>query len=150
MVADKQPDQRSYQWALRVVGRYLDSEPTNNVSITETNDGFTVRAYSTSIQADERVKHFQWDRLEDLDQYYRYANRGMGGKPPKVAAPHFPCGHQAALRKLGALLDEEHASGLSVDEVENGLDVSYSHPREDDAQGVEKRQHVYTADDLCS
>ncbi|MGH2442711.1 MAG: hypothetical protein ACRDFX_06070, partial [Chloroflexota bacterium] len=131
MVAERQEDHRSYQRALRVVGRYLDSEPSYHLSVTETADGLAVRAHSNPNGTDERVKHFEWDRLEDMDQFYSAANRGLGSKAPKVLWEQFPCGHQTALRKLGAILDSEGASDLSINEAAGGLDVSFLTPASD-------------------
>lgn len=148
MVAERQEAQKSYQRALRVIGRYLDSEPAYHVSVSEVADGFTVRSHSTQRGSDEVVKHFPWDRLDDLDKYYSGA-RGLGRRPSRYQAidRNFPCGHEAALRKLGSILDEASASSLSIDEVPNGLDVSYMHPRQ--GRGTEKFQKVYAPDELC-
>lgn len=152
MGADKQEDQKSYQRALRVVGRYLDSEPSYNVSISETADGFAVRSHSTSRRAEERVMHFEWDRLGDLDTFYA-AGRGFGENPKRKRHQNlwenFPCGHERALRTLGSLLDSEDASSLSLDEVENGLDVSYMRPGQN-ATVPEKVQRVYPPEELCA
>lgn len=149
MVADQQEEEKSYQRALRVVGRYLDSEPAFNVSISEISDGFTVRSHSTPRRADERVLHFEWDRLESLDQFYS-GGRGVARRRHRHQDlwEHFPCGHEAALRKLGSILDAEGATSLSVDEVEGGLDVSYLAPAAGGGQ-MEKQQKTFGPDELC-
>lgn len=140
-----QATQKNYSVALRVVGRYLDGEPSYHVSIAETGDGLTVRSHATPRRADERVKHFPWNMIEDMDKYYGAAARGLGPKERRLQWA-FPCTHEQALRTLGALLDSEGASSLSVDETHDGLDVSYLHP----AGGQqEKQQKLFGPDELC-
>jgi hypothetical protein len=145
MVAEQQT-QKSYSVALRVVGRYLDGEPSYHVSIAETNDGLTVRSHATPRRADERVKHFPWATIDDMDTYYRTAARGIGARARRLQWT-FPCTHEQALRTLGALLDSESASSLSVDETHDGLEVSYLRPGSGDHQ--EKQQKLFGPEELC-
>jgi hypothetical protein len=146
MVAEQQAPQKSYSVALRVVGRDLDGEPSYHLSITETGDGLTVRSHATPRRADERVKHFAWDTIEDMDRYYGAAARGLGPKERRLQWA-FPCTHEQALRTLGALLDSETASNLSVDETAEGLDVSYLRPGA--GAQTEKQQRLFGPEDLC-
>ncbi len=148
MVAEHQEAQRSYQRALRVIGRYIDNDQAVNVSIAEVQDGFTVRSHPTRKRSDEVVRHFEWDRLGDLDLFYS-GGRGVGRRASRRTndAGKFPCGHEAALRKLGSILDEEDANSLSIDEASDGLDVSYMRSS---AGGQEKAQKVFTPAELCS
>ena len=145
MVAEQQATQKSYSVALRVVGRYLDSEPSYHISIAETTDGLTVRAHDTPRRADERVKEFAWATIDDMDKYYSAAARGQGAKKRRLQWA-FPCTHEQALRTLGALLDSEGAGSLSVDETPDGLDVSYL--RSEDSK-QEKQQKLFGPDELC-
>jgi hypothetical protein len=146
MVAEQQATQKNYSVALRVVGRYLDGDPSYHVSIAETSDGLTVRAHATPRRADERVKHFAWATIDDMDKYYSAAARGLGAKQRRLQWA-FPCTHEQALRTLGALLDGESASSLSVDETPAGLDVSYLRPGAGGQQ--EKRQQLFGPEELC-
>jgi hypothetical protein len=146
MVAEQQAPQKSYSVALRVVGRYLDGEPSYHLSITETGDGLSVRSHATPRRADERIKHFAWDTIDDMDRYYSAAARGLGAKERRLQWA-FPCTHEQALRTLGALLDGENATSLSVDETGDGLDVSYLRPGTGAAQ--EKQQRLFGPEDLC-
>lgn len=152
MVAEeRQEEQKSYQRALRVIGRYLDSEPSYHMSVAQTADGFTVRSHPTPQRADEIVKHFEWDRLEDLDLFYA-GGRNVARRRPRHQGlwERFPCGHERALRKLGAILDEKSASSLSIDEMDEGIDVSYMCSDSGESGQPAKQQKVFTADDLCS
>lgn len=150
MVAEREEEQKSYQRALRVIGRYLDSEPAYNLSIAEKADGFTVRSHPTPEPADERIKHFEWNRLATEDRFYSAAGRGWGPKRRPTETPWaLSCRHEQALRKLGSLLDAEGASGLSVDEMDDGLDVSFALPGQNKSGAGEKQQKVYRSEDLC-
>ena len=146
MVAEQQAAQKNYSVALRVIGRFLDGEPSYHVSISETGDGLTVRSHATPRRADERVKHFAWDTIDDMDTYYGAAARGLGPKERRLQWA-FPCTHEQALRTLGGLLDSEGATSLSVDETSEGLDVSYLRPGSGGAQ--DKQQKVFGPDELC-
>lgn len=146
MVAEQEAPQKSYAVALRVVGRYLDGEPSYHVSIAETGDGLTVRAHATPRRADERVKHFAWVTIDDMDTYYSAAARGLGPRDRRLQWA-FPCTHEQALRTLGGLLDGDRATSLSVDETPQGLDVSYMRPGSGGAQ--ERQQKIFGPDELC-
>jgi hypothetical protein len=142
MVAEKQ-EQKSYQHALRVIGQYLDREPSYRLSISEESDGFAVRSHMTPRRADEKVSHFDWTRLNDLNLW----NTGKRDMPPRPTIhaglwDTFPDGHEVFLRKLGAILDEEQASNVTVNETQEGLDVSYTL-----ATGENKRK-LYAPGDL--
>lgn len=152
MVAEKQEADKSYSRALRVTGRYLDSEPSYNMSISETSEGFTIRSHSTSASVDERVKHLQWDRIEHEDQYYAAAARGTGRRqrPSQESWWNFPCTHEDALRKLGSILDEQGASSVTIDQRDNGLDVAYMRANAESGQALEKVQKLYGPDELCA
>lgn len=119
----------TYEEALRVIGRQLDAEPAYHVSILEVADGFTVRYQPTLQQSDERTMHFAWDRLNDL-AVFNTAGRGLTRKRGRYQGmwAEFPNGHQGFFRTLGSTMDKEHASSLAVDEVEEGVRISYVHP----------------------
>ena len=135
MVAEKQ-DQKNYQHALRVIGQYLDREPCYRISITEEPDGFAVRSHLTPRRADERLSHFDWTRLGDLD-VWNTAKRNMEKRPTRHQGlwDNFPAGHEVTLRKLGQALDEASASNVIVTETQDGVDVSYTGP---DGQNQQK------------
>src|SRR5205807_9885124 len=107
----------------------------------------------TPRRADERVLHFEWERLGDLDLFY---SGGRGLKRSSRSRRHpdlwenFPCGHETALRKLGSILDADGASSLSVDEVRDGLDVSYMRPNPERPKSQERHQKLYSPEELCS
>jgi hypothetical protein len=126
MVAQPQDGHPSYEQALRVIGRHLDAEPSYHVSILEVEDGFVVRYFTAQHRTDSRSVHFTWERLNDL-LVFQTAGRRVGSRRHRHEGmwAKFPNGHQDFFRALGHTLDEEHASNLSVEEVDEGVQVSY-------------------------
>ncbi|GAC1322080.1 MAG: hypothetical protein NVS2B16_13390 [Chloroflexota bacterium] len=129
----------TYEEALRVIGRQLDAEPAYHVSILEVNDGFTVRYQPALQMSDERTMHYSWDRLNDL-VVFNSAGRGLTRKRGRYQGmwAQFPNGHQGFFRTLGATMDREKASSLTVDEVAAGVEVTYL--RTDPANGAQTQK----------
>ena len=119
----------SYEQALRVIGRFLDAEPTYHLSVVEVADGFTVRSQSSRFKSDGRTVQFTWDRLNDLLVYHT-AGRGLNRRHHRHRGiwAEFPNGHEDFFRALGFNLDSEAAGSLTVDEVPEGVTVSYLRP----------------------
>jgi hypothetical protein len=132
-VQEQQDGAIGYEPALRVIGRHLDAEPAYHVRVVEEADGFTVRSHPSIDRTDERRTHYSWDRLHDL-VVYQTAGRGVRRRRSRHSGlwENFPNGHEDFFRALGHELDQENASNLSVDEVEEGVAVSYTRPSEND------------------
>lgn len=118
-----------YEQALRAIGRHLDAEPIYQISMTESPDGFVVRSQQSGHGAESRSIEFGWERLHDL-VILQTAGRGLRRRRPRHAGlwANFPNGHEDYFRALGHVLDEEGASGLQVDEIPEGIAVSYDRP----------------------
>lgn len=151
MAAEEQTDRISYQRALRVIGRHLDAEPAYHVSILEVADGFTVRSHPARHRTDGRIVHFKWDRLHDLVIFHsagrdcvrrRHRHQGIWA--------NFPSGHEDFFRALGFTLDTEHANSLSVDEVPEGISVSYMRSEDNNPLSFEKCHTVYHKEQIES
>jgi hypothetical protein len=144
MAAEEQTERIPYQTALRVIGRHLDSEPAYHVSILEVADGFTVRSHPARHRTDGRIMHFPWDRLHDLTIFHS-AGRDCARRRHRHQGiwANFPSGHEDFFRALGYTLDTERANSLSVDEVPEGVAVSYMRPTEENALSFEKCHTVY-------
>lgn len=129
-----------YEQTLRVIGRHLDAEPAYHVSLLEVEDGFTIRYQVAQHQSDGRTVHFTWDRLQDL-YVFNTGGRGVRRKRDRHEGiwGKFPNGHQDFFRALGYILDRDTAANLTVDEVVDGLRVSYCRPRSGDPLHLEKR-----------
>jgi hypothetical protein len=144
MAGEEQIDRIPYQRALRVIGRNLDAEPAYHVSILEVADGFTVRSHQARHRTDGRIVHFKWDRLHDL-LIFHTAGRDSARRRHRHQGiwANFPSGHEDFFRALGFTLDTENANSLSVDEVPEGIAVSYMRPTPGNALSYEKCHIVY-------
>lgn len=138
-----------YEPALRVIGRHLDAEPTYHLSLLEVGDGFTVRSHPSRFRSDARTVQFTWERLNDLAVYHM-AGRGCMRRRPRHSGiwANFPNGHEDFFRAMGFRLDAEQGTSLSVEEVPEGVAVSYMRPKEDDVLQMEKTHSVLAYSDI--
>jgi hypothetical protein len=136
-----------YRQALRAIGRHLDSEIAFNASILETEEGFTVR-YQSSPHFDlARTLHFPWERLHDL-LIFNSAGRGVPGKRKKSFGlwDNFDGGREDFFRALGTRLDDETASSVNVEELPDGIAISYVSPDRDNPLRTQKHHTVLNLD----
>jgi hypothetical protein len=140
-----------YEKGLRVIGRYLDSEPSYHVSVLEVADGFAVRAHGTSDRAEGRSALFPWERLRDL-VIFQAAGRGVSARRRRRGEvwDKFPNGHEDFFRALGHELDVELARSLSLDEIPEGIAVSYMRPRSKGGGSFEKYHTVMGHDEIVA
>lgn len=120
--------ENTYQWLLRALGAYLDEEPSCRISLAEVSDGFLVRLQRALHKLDPQVEHFKRDTLQD--QLIRLRNERKQGARPRHQGvwSSFPNGHQDFFRALGYELDQAQARGILIDELEDGVVVTYSYP----------------------
>lgn len=127
--------EHTYQWMLRALGAFLDEEPSCRISVAEVPDGFLVRMQRALHKLEPKVLHFKretlFEQLEILTQQHkpqtsRARHQGVWS--------HFPNGHQDFLRALGYELDEASAHGILVDELEDGIVLTYSYPDRETGQ----------------
>jgi hypothetical protein len=139
MSVDTSPE-NTYQWLLRALGAYLDEEPSCRISLAEVSDGFLVRLQRALHKLDPQVEHFKRDTLQE--QITRLRNE----RKHSVRARHqgvwssFPNGHQDFFRALGYELDQAQARGILIDELEDGVVVTYSYP--DTAMGSKWKKRM--------
>lgn len=149
--AEEQGIRPSYEQALRVIGRFLDAEPSYHLSVVEVADGFTVSSNSSRFNADGRTIQFTWDRLNDLLVYHS-AGRGLHRRHHRHRGiwADFPNGHEDFFRALGFNLDSESARGLTVDEAPEGITVSYLRPDRShgDGESFESRETVMQKEEI--
>lgn len=126
MVAEHPTEQLSYEQALRVIGRHLDAEPAHHISVMEVADGFTVRSHPSQQRSDARTVHFSWERLRDLF-IFQASGRGCQRKHHRHQGmwQNFPHGHEDFFRALGHIIDRDKATSVTVDELPEGIAVSY-------------------------
>lgn len=140
-----------YEKGLRVIGRYLDSEPSYHVSVLEIADGFAVRTHNNVDRAEGRSSHFPWERLRDL-VIFQAAGRGISARKRRRGEvwDKFPNGHEDFFRALGHELDVEQARSLSLDEIPEGIAVSYMRPKNTSRGSFEKYHTVMGRDEIAA
>jgi hypothetical protein len=130
----------TYQWLLRALGAYLDEEPSCRISLAEVSDGFLVRLQRALHKLDPQVEHFKRDTLhEQIDKLASSRKTPARARHQGVWAS-FPNGHQDFFRALGYELDQANARGILVDELEDGVVVTYSYP--DTSQGSKWKKRM--------
>jgi hypothetical protein len=129
----------TYQWLLRAVGSYLDEEPSCRISLAEVSDGFIVRIQRALHKMEPQVEHFKRENLEEQ------LERLFSSRKPTKQAHHqgiwanFPNGHADFFRALGYELDQAKASNIVLDELEDGLVLTYTFPVNEDGSQWQKR-----------
>jgi hypothetical protein len=129
----------TYQWLLRAVGSYLDEEPSCRISMAEVSDGFIVRIQRALHKMEPQVEHFKRETLEEQ------LNQLFASRKPVAKAHHqgiwanFPNGHADFFRALGYELDTARASNIVLDELEDGLVLTYAYPTDEEGKAWSKR-----------
>lgn len=122
----------TYQWMLRALGAHLDEEPSCRITLAEGPDGFLVRLQRHLHKLEPLVYVIRRETLRK-----QLAELGQARKPAGLRARHqgvwalFPNGHQDFFRALGYELDQRRASMILVDELEDGIVVTYRSPDEE-------------------
>lgn len=118
-----------YQSMLRALGSYLDEEPSCRISVVEVPDGFLVRMQRTVYKLEPRVELFKRDTLtQHIDQFVRaQLPSGVRQRHQGIWA-QFPNGHQDFMRALGYELEGSGARDIVLDELEDGLSLTYTQP----------------------
>ncbi len=137
----------NYEYALRAIGRHLDSETGFHARITEIETGFTVQFQP--VQGEERTSDFAWERLHDL-LIFNSAGRGIGSKRKRNAGmwAEIPGGREDVFRALGHMLDEEGASEVSLDEKESTVVLTYLHPDRNAAERSHTQHMTLTVEQM--
>jgi hypothetical protein len=124
--------QNTYQWMLRGLGAFLDEEPSCRISIAEVEDGFLVRMQRALHKLEPKVLHFERETLiGQLDELVRTRPSGALKAHHQGIWSQFPNGHQDFMRALGFELDQSSARGILIDELEDGIALTYSYPEGD-------------------
>jgi len=125
-VGIEQGRENTYQWMLRAIGAFMDDEPSCRISLVEVPDGFVVRLQRHLHKLEPIV--YQFDRARLLQQL-----RDLGRLRPKNTNhprhqgvwADFPNGHQDFFRALGYELDQAEARDILIDEMEDGILLTY-------------------------
>lgn len=139
--------EHTYQWLLRSLGAYLDEEPTCRISLAEISDGFLVRLQRSLHKLEPEFDHFKRETL--VEQMQALMSRGHGGHARHQGVwSRFPNGHQDFFRALGYELDVSRARGILIDELDDGLVLTYSYPDASDPTVWNKRMVVLGVEEI--
>lgn len=137
----------TYQWLLRALGAHLDQEPSCRISLVEVPEGFLVRLQRVLHKFEPEIIRFEREMLhQELDHLFQQHKPASRTFHQGVWSA-FPNGHADFFRALGYELDQESARNVMLDELEDGMVVTYSRP---DGDGWQKRVVVLERGDIES
>jgi hypothetical protein len=139
--------ENTYQWMLRALGTYLDEQPSCRISLAEVSDGFVVRLQRALHKLEPQVEHFKRDTLVEQLHNLMVQKRQPAARHQGIWS-NFPNGHQDFFRALGYELDESGARGILIDELEDGIILTYKHPEETNGSGWKKRMMILSLEDI--
>ncbi|GAC1403659.1 MAG: hypothetical protein NVSMB52_17590 [Chloroflexota bacterium] len=144
MEHDEEQVRLPYEHALRAIGRHLDAEPAYHVSVLEITDGFVVRSHPARHRTQGRTVEFDWAKLRYLTIFHT-AGRHITSRRQRHRGiwENFPNGHEDFFRALGFILDQEKARSIAIEEVPEGVAVSYSRPHHAAEDSFEKFHAVH-------
>ncbi|HEX6506202.1 MAG TPA: hypothetical protein VF221_01090 [Chloroflexota bacterium] len=134
--------ENTYQWLLRALGAYLDEEPSCRISLAEVSDGFLVRLQRALHKLDPQVEHFKRETLKEQLEKLSTQRKPSSHARHQGVWSSFPNGHQDFFRALGYELDQASARGILIDELEDGIVVTYSYPDTSNGAKWKKRMVV--------
>ena len=135
--------EHTYQWLLRALGAYLDEAPSCRISLAEVPDGFIVRLQRTLHKLEPHVEHFKRETLvQQLEGLFSKGASASQRPRHQGVWSAFPNGHQDFFRALGYELDQSAAKNILVDELEDGIVITYSYPDPDNDAALRKRMLV--------
>jgi hypothetical protein len=121
-VAPERALHRSYQNALRAIGRYSDSELHRTVSLFEVQHGFILRAFSASTPPKVLALEIPEDDIQDLI-IKNYAERSA--RPQTTDVGVLSGRYEDFFRALGFYLDKHNARSIAVAEMVDAVAVSF-------------------------
>jgi hypothetical protein len=118
----------NYQWKLRALGAFLDTQNATHISVIETRSGFATRYYQASGSHEPTfvlVEEPQLRAINDALRQRREPPATPGAAP--LGGPLSAQGkYQDFFRALGWELDDLSASSILLDEQEVGVLLTYA------------------------
>lgn len=121
--------QPGYEEWLRIIGRHLDTNDLNSLTLFETREGFIVRASGENDREPEALEVPKANFAELYED--AISARGEGERRNKPSR-FLPTGYEDFLRALGSRLDRRTAEAIVVCEFESSLAVSGLEPKVDE------------------
>lgn len=129
----------SYQHALRAIGIYLDQEQPRRFTLIEATGGYTLILQHGEDPPELHEANFSSSDIDKMNRQFMRGRRVMGNKY-SASWRLVASGRQDFLRALGFELDDSHARSLALDELDDGILVTYSYI--DPSQGFQWRKQM--------
>jgi hypothetical protein len=141
---------RSYQDALRAIGRYFDEQVYRNILICEVNDGYIARAFPVSGSDNIKAEGLQF-MAEDVETLMQRAREAHTPVPDYVKMPPLcPTGYEDFFRALGWECDRAKVRLISIVEMKEGVLVNYYQPAQRSSSGSTWHQMFYDVDGITT
>jgi len=138
-VAPQPTEKFAYQGMLRALGAYLDHESMSRFRLIEVPDGFTLVIEAGGAEPYLQEVHFSTAALLEQGEQLARGRKLFGGKH-QARWSLASTGHQDFLRALGQELDRYQVHDILIDELEDGLLVTYTFV--DPSKGYQFRKHL--------
>lgn len=135
-----------YQNSLRAVGAYLDERNAHRINVIEAADGFAVRYQLAATDPDSILARLSSQELSEREQ-----DGGGGWKRrsfPFARNTHEAATYENILRALGYELDYVEAYSLLIDELEEGIVVTYQYLKPTEGFNARKRMVILGSEAL--
>jgi hypothetical protein len=143
--ADGAPAPRvSYQVALRSLGAYLDERNVTRLNVLESNTGFAVRYQPQPEQPETEFVHLSYHDLLSLNGQLEQKRRRRAFSFAKQENEKNT--YENILRALGYELDAVEAYSLLIDEINEGMLITYQYFRPNEGFNARKRMVILGAD----
>jgi hypothetical protein len=135
-------DRVIYQSALRTIGAYLDECGACNINLLEAEKGFAMRYQPHRGSPDTVLVRMDENEIKDLtvelERRRRWGSFRLGHKGPGSGKPTY----ENMLRALGYELDQVLAYSILVDEIDDGMVVTYQYLNPQEGFNARKRMVI--------
>ncbi len=139
-VSSIEPEKPQYRTSLRIVGIWLDEQRPARITLLESASGFIAILAEESSRPIRSQRDFSFEELRQTSESESWhLLRPRFGKVT-TGASLADIGYARALFAVGRVLDDIECGALVLDELDDGLLVSYSFL--DGSQGYHWRRHT--------
>lgn len=132
----------SYQNSLRALGQYLDRQGAQRVNLLEEVNGYTVRYQLQRDHPDSVFVRLSHDEIPTVATHAEgRKRRGLFGRGRDEHGSSTQT-YENVLRALGYELDQVEAYSLLIDEVDEGMLVTYQYLRPTEGFTTRKRMVI--------
>lgn len=136
-----------YQATLRALGAYLDHEEARRINLLEENGGFAVRYQPDRDHPDSVMVHWENHALLSIshERQQKRRRQSMFGRAGQAKTTY-----ENVLRALGYELDVVEAYSILVDEIDDGMVVTYQYLNPTEGFNAKKRMVILGSDVMKS